>query len=155
MEGGGHTDASQCVARNVCWWQDSTLCLSERRLDEERLQIEAKKREREEQHLYLTAKVCRTNAYGFPFSHKVVRSSPTRLLRNMKASTWPPSMKRTGRHQSCPRSVCSRTRLTARSSHVSRNTLTIPRTKFACGCSLTDRIRLYGQIRIYRRTKQH
>ena len=29
----------------------------ERRLDEERLQIEAKKREREEQHLYLTAKV--------------------------------------------------------------------------------------------------
>lgn len=30
---------------------------SERRLDEERLQIEAKKREREEQHLFLTAKV--------------------------------------------------------------------------------------------------
>lgn len=30
---------------------------SERRLDEERLQMEAKKREREEQHLYLTAKV--------------------------------------------------------------------------------------------------
>lgn len=29
----------------------------ERRLDEERLQIEAKKREREEQHLFLTAKV--------------------------------------------------------------------------------------------------
>ena len=29
----------------------------ERRLDEERLQLEAKKREREEQHLYLTAKV--------------------------------------------------------------------------------------------------
>ena len=30
----------------------------ERRLDEERLQIEAKKKEREEQHLFLTAKVC-------------------------------------------------------------------------------------------------
>ena len=29
----------------------------ERRLDEERLQMEAKKREREEQHLHLTAKV--------------------------------------------------------------------------------------------------
>ena len=29
----------------------------ERRLDEERLQIEAKRREREEQHLFLTAKV--------------------------------------------------------------------------------------------------
>ena len=33
--------------------------LLERRLDEERLQIEAKKKEREEQHLFLTAKVCR------------------------------------------------------------------------------------------------
>jgi len=31
--------------------------LSERRLDEERLQLEAKRREREEQHLFLTAKV--------------------------------------------------------------------------------------------------
>jgi len=30
----------------------------ERRIDEERLQVEAKKREREEQHLFLTAKVC-------------------------------------------------------------------------------------------------
>lgn len=29
----------------------------ERRLDEERLQLEAKRREREEQHLFLTAKV--------------------------------------------------------------------------------------------------
>jgi hypothetical protein len=29
----------------------------ERRLDEERLQVEAKRREREEQHLFLTAKV--------------------------------------------------------------------------------------------------
>lgn len=35
----------------------TNICVSERRLDEERLQIEAKKREREEQHLYLTAKV--------------------------------------------------------------------------------------------------
>ena len=30
----------------------------ERRVDEERLQVEAKKREREEQHLFVTAKVC-------------------------------------------------------------------------------------------------
>lgn len=33
----------------------------ERRLDEERLQMEAKKREREEQHLFLTAKVISTS----------------------------------------------------------------------------------------------
>lgn len=32
----------------------------ERRLDEERMQLEAKKREREEQHLFLTAKVSNT-----------------------------------------------------------------------------------------------
>lgn len=32
-------------------------CYLERRLDEERLQLEAKRREREEQHLFLTAKV--------------------------------------------------------------------------------------------------
>lgn len=35
----------------------SFFFFAERRLDEERLQIEAKKREREEQHLFLTAKV--------------------------------------------------------------------------------------------------
>jgi len=35
----------------------SVCNISERRLDEERMQLEAKKREREEQHLFLTAKV--------------------------------------------------------------------------------------------------
>jgi ubiquitin carboxyl-terminal hydrolase 7 len=34
------------------------IIILERRLDEERLHLEAKKREREEQHLFLTAKVC-------------------------------------------------------------------------------------------------
>ncbi len=33
------------------------IFIAERRLEEERLQMEAKKREREEQHLFLTAKV--------------------------------------------------------------------------------------------------
>ncbi len=33
------------------------MFVSERRLEEERLQVEAKRREREEQHLFLTAKV--------------------------------------------------------------------------------------------------
>lgn len=36
----------------------------ERRLDEERLQIEAKKREREEQHLFLTAKVITDDTFA-------------------------------------------------------------------------------------------
>jgi ubiquitin carboxyl-terminal hydrolase 7 len=35
-----------------------TYFFSERRIDEERMQMEAKKRERDEQHLFLTAKVC-------------------------------------------------------------------------------------------------
>ena len=35
----------------------SAMSLSERRLDEERMQVEQKRREREEQHLYLTTKV--------------------------------------------------------------------------------------------------
>ena len=39
---------------------------TERRLDEERLQMEAKKREREEQHLFLTAKVISSEAYLGP-----------------------------------------------------------------------------------------
>lgn len=38
--------------------------VSERRLDEERLQIEAKKREREEQHLFLTAKVITDDTFA-------------------------------------------------------------------------------------------
>jgi len=36
---------------------DTNMFVSERRLEEERLQVEAKRREREEQHLFLTAKV--------------------------------------------------------------------------------------------------
>jgi ubiquitin carboxyl-terminal hydrolase 7 len=40
---------------------------AERRLDEERLQFEAKKREREEQHLFLTAKVSRSWQYCNPW----------------------------------------------------------------------------------------
>lgn len=39
------------------WVSTQFYLFTERRLDEERLQLEAKKREREEQHLFLTAKV--------------------------------------------------------------------------------------------------
>lgn len=66
----------------------SSLCMyvltpsSERRLDEERLQIEAKKREREEQHLFLTAKVITDDTFthheGFD-------------LASFDEKHWPPS----------------------------------------------------------------
>ena len=42
----------------LSYWLLVTYTYLEQRLDEERLQLEAKRREREEQHLFLTAKVC-------------------------------------------------------------------------------------------------
>jgi hypothetical protein len=61
---------------------------AERRLDEERVQLEAKKREREEQHLFLTAKASNTflgvlSSYGldhFPRSSLMRPSLVTRAL---------------------------------------------------------------------------
>jgi ubiquitin carboxyl-terminal hydrolase 7 len=59
-----HLSASDfCVNRP----RDSNISV-ERRLDEERLQLEAKKREREEQHLFLTAKV-RDHILAFDVAH--------------------------------------------------------------------------------------
>jgi hypothetical protein len=43
------------------------IVLVDRRLDEERLQIEAKKREREEQHLFLTARACSSHLLNVIF----------------------------------------------------------------------------------------
>lgn len=43
---------------------ENAHALSERRLDEERLQQEAKKKEREEQHLFLTAKVITDDTFS-------------------------------------------------------------------------------------------
>jgi hypothetical protein len=73
----------------------------ERRLEDERLQIEAKKREREEQHLFLTAKV--RNFLGSIYLFlllKSLRSLPMIHLLAMKALILPRLMKRTGRRRS-------------------------------------------------------
>lgn len=48
------SQSALCILRNALV---TFFLYAERRLDEERVQIEAKKREREEQHLYLSAKV--------------------------------------------------------------------------------------------------
>ena len=71
---------------------------TERRLDEERLQMEAKKREREEQHLYLTAKVITDQTFseheGFDLATFDERNWPAtdlptfRVLKNESYSTF-------------------------------------------------------------------
>jgi len=79
----------------------------ERRIDEERLQVEAKKREFEERHLFLIAKVCiffflyRSEPHGFDFRSLLM----THLL-IMKGLTWPPSTRRTGPRRTYPASEC-------------------------------------------------
>lgn len=77
----------------------------ERRLEEERVQSELKKRERDEQHLFLTAKVCNVTSAFLDISESRFRLSRMKLSRAMKDLTLPPLMKRIGRHQSFPVSV--------------------------------------------------
>lgn len=71
---------------------------AERRLDEERLQIEARKKEKEEQHLYLTAKVITDDTFarheGFDLASFDERNWPPsdlptfRVLKNETYSTF-------------------------------------------------------------------
>jgi ubiquitin carboxyl-terminal hydrolase 7 len=71
----------------------------ERRLDEERLHLEAKKREREEQHLFLTAKVCHWHPPSFLLSSSSVQVITDDTfarhegfdLATFDEKNWPPS----------------------------------------------------------------
>jgi ubiquitin carboxyl-terminal hydrolase 7 len=88
----------------------STLTFhSERRLDEERLQLEAKKREREEQHLFLTAKVITDDTFvhheGFDlatFDEKHWPSSELPSFRVLKQETYNVFKSRVANHFNLP-----------------------------------------------------
>ena len=74
------------------------VCSVERRLDEERLQIEAKKREREEQHLFLTAKASSplSKAVDDYSEHQVITDETFARHEGFDLATfdeknWPPS----------------------------------------------------------------
>lgn len=82
---------------------------SERRLDEERLQIEAKKREREEQHLFLTAKVITDDTFahheGFDlatFDEKHWPPSDLPSFRVLKQETYNMFKSRVANHFNLP-----------------------------------------------------
>jgi len=81
--------------------------LVEQRLEEERLASEAKKREREEQHLFLTAKAssgwvkCKTLQLT-----SIPRSSLMNPSNNIKDLIWRRLRRRTGRLRSFPPSAC-------------------------------------------------
>ncbi|OSC99045.1 cysteine proteinase [Trametes coccinea BRFM310] len=80
------------------WKDEDTPAHLKRRLEEERLQMEAKKREREEQHLYLTAKVITDQTFadheGFDLASFDERNWPAtdlpsfRVLKNEPYSTF-------------------------------------------------------------------
>ena len=81
----------------------------ERRLDEERLQLEAKKREREEQHLFLTAKVITDETFarheGFDlacFDDKTWPASELPSFRVLKQETYSTFKNRVAQHFNCP-----------------------------------------------------
>jgi hypothetical protein len=125
----------------------------ERRLDEERLQIEAKKREREEQHLFLTAKAC-------PFLHQLsvinssFRSLRTTLSPVMRDSTWQRLTRRTGHLPTSRPSVSLNLNRTVCSSPASRSILNIPRVTYGCGCSSIARTRPSAPIRPFQKMSQ-
>ena len=84
-------------------------CPKERRLDEERLQIEAKRKEREEQHLYLTAKVITDDTFGhhegFDLAQFDERAWPTSDLptfRVLKSETYQTFKTRVAQHFNYP-----------------------------------------------------
>ncbi|KIP09627.1 hypothetical protein PHLGIDRAFT_86496 [Phlebiopsis gigantea 11061_1 CR5-6] len=89
--------------------EEDTPAHLKRRLDEERLQIEAKKREREEQHLYLTAKVITDETFnqheGFDLASFDERNWPASELptfRVLKNETYSTFKKRVAQHFNYP-----------------------------------------------------
>ncbi|KAI0763671.1 cysteine proteinase [Irpex lacteus] len=91
------------------WKEEDTPTHLKRRLDEERLQIEAKKREREEQHLYLTAKVITDETFaqheGFDlasFDEKNWPPSDLPTFRVLKTETYSTFKSRVAQHFNYP-----------------------------------------------------
>ncbi|KDQ60693.1 hypothetical protein JAAARDRAFT_31668 [Jaapia argillacea MUCL 33604] len=91
--------------------EDDTPPHLKRRLDEERLQLEAKRREREEQHLFLTAKVITDETFahheGFDlatFDEKNWPPSDLPSFRVLKSETYPVFKGRVAQHFNYPES---------------------------------------------------
>ncbi|PFH50648.1 hypothetical protein AMATHDRAFT_75447 [Amanita thiersii Skay4041] len=89
--------------------EDDTPAHLKRRLDEERLQLEAKKREREEQHLFLTAKVITDETFakheGFDlatFDEKNWPPSELPTFRVLKQETYSVYKSRVAQHFNLP-----------------------------------------------------
>lgn len=89
--------------------EEDTPAHLKRRLDEERLQIEAKKREREEQHLFLTAKIITEDSFarheGFDlasFDEKNWPPSDLPSFRVLKQETYSVFKKRVAGHFNIP-----------------------------------------------------
>jgi ubiquitin carboxyl-terminal hydrolase 7 len=87
------------------------LCI-ERRLDEERLQMEARKKEREEQHLFLTAKVITDETFqqheGFDlatFDDKNWPQSDLPTFRVLKQENYPIFKARVAQHFNLPENM--------------------------------------------------
>lgn len=85
--------------------------MTERRLDEERLQLEARKKEREEQHLFLTAKVITDETFtqheGFDmatFDEKNWPQSELPTFRVLKTENYAVFKARVAQHFNLPES---------------------------------------------------
>ena len=113
--------------------------------------MEAKKREREEQHLYLTAKASRLRSASMCFAHGLHRLLPTIRLLSTMALTWQASTIATGQRLTCLPSVFSRTRPTVLSKRGLHSISTTRRIRYDCGSWSTARTRQCARIHIYRR----
>ncbi|KAJ3479232.1 hypothetical protein NLI96_g9207 [Meripilus lineatus] len=89
--------------------EEDTPAHLKRRLDEERLQLEAKKKEREEQHLYLTAKVITDETFGHhegfdlaTFDERNWPSSNLPTFRVLKNETYSTFKTRVAQHFNYP-----------------------------------------------------
>lgn len=125
-----------------------TLSTIERRLDEERVQLEAKKREREEQHLYLTAKVITDQTFseheGFDLASFDERNWPAtelpsfRVLKNEPYSTF---KARVAQHFNYPESQIRLWVLVNRQNKTVRPDTHIPENEASLSAYLSSRMR--------------
>ena len=124
----------------------------ERRLDEERLQNEAKRRERKEQHLFFTAKA---RLHYYPWTHSIssfeCRSSLMRRFLIMRALTSRALTRKTGLRQNFQRSAYSRLRPILSSRHGWPSISTTAKIRFDYGCWSIDKTRLFAQTLTYRK----
>lgn len=135
---------------------DAPLRVTEARLDKEREEKEAARREKDEQHLYMTVKVsfCPMEVLDPASSPLLVRSSRTRPFPSIKDSTWPHSTRKTSHPQTCPASASSKPKPSPASGRESPSNSDISRTLSGFGLWSIVKTRPFDRMCLSQRTRR-